>query len=242
MKKSQILKKCLFIFCIIVILMGVASVMLKYEVEGEKNLPYSLSKIFVVSTVEGNQTDDGQNIFNINVKQVNDLYFYIEKSSSTNETIKQITLTNFNVTTAPQKGQLAIYRPTGEIDNLYTYSEQNYLNSSLTYTGASIDDLKTLEISNTGGVIGCRMSLDELGVFVSNETTEIVYDGSLLNNLGINIEDIKFSISFDIQIETSANVVYQGTISLELPAQDLIEKGSSNFEITDFGEVVFKRV
>ena len=242
MKKSQILKKCLFMFFIIAILMGVASVMLKYEVEGEKNLPYSLSKIFVVSTVEGNQTDDGQNIFNINVKQVNDLYFYIEKSSSTNETIKQITLTNFNVTAAPQKGQLAIYRPTGEIDNLYTYSEQNYLNSSLTYTGASIDDLKTLEISNTGGVIGCRISLDELGVFVSNETTEIVYDGSLLNNLGINIEDIKFNISFDIQIETSANVVYQGTISLELPAQDLIEKGSSNFEVTDFSDVIFKRI
>lgn len=242
MNKKEIIKKCIFLFFIVVILMGVASVMLRYEVEGERNLPYNLSKIFVVSTVEGTQNDDGQNIFNINVKQVNDLYLYIDKLDSTEETIKQITLTNFNVVQAPQKGQLAIYRPTGEIDNLYTYSEQNYLENSLTYTGASIDDLKALEISNTGGVIGCRVSLDNLGIFVSNETTEIVYDASLLQNIGINIDEIKFKLSFDIQIETSANVTYQGTINLELPAQDLIEKGSANFEITDFSDVVFKRV
>lgn len=242
MKKIQIIKKCLFLFCIIIILMGVVSVMLKYEVEGEKNLPYSISKILVVSTVEGTQNDDGQNIFNINVKQANDLYLYIDKNDSTNETIKQITLTNFNVIQAPPKGQLAVYRPTGEINNLYTYSEQNYIDSSITYTGATIDDLKTLEISNTGGVIGCRISLDDLGIFVSNETTEIVYDGTLLQNLGITVDGIKFNISFDIQIETSANVTYKGTISIELPAQDLIEKGSSNFEITDFSKVIFKRV
>lgn len=242
MKKIEIIKRCIFIFFIIIILMGVASVMLKYEVEGEKNLPYNLSKILVVSTVEGIQNDDGQNIFNINVKQANDLYLYIDKTDSTDETIKQITLTNFNINKAPQKGQLAIYRPTGEINNLYTYSEQNYFGSSLTYTGSAIDDLKTLEISNNGGVIGCRISLDDLGIFVSNETTEIVYDGSLLQNLGITVDDIKFNISFDIQIETSENVTYQGTISIDLPAQDLIEKGSSNFEITDFGNVVFKRI
>ena len=242
MNKKEIIKKCIFLFFIIVILMGVASVMLRYEVEGEKSLPYNLSKIFVVSTVEGTQNDDGQNIFNINVKQVNDLYLYIDKQGSTEETIKQITLTNFNVSQAPEKGQLAIYRPTGEIDNLYTYSEQNYLENSLTYTGAAIDDLKALEISNTGGVIGCRMALDNLGIFVSNETTEVVYDATLLQNIGINLEDIKFNISFDIQIETSANVTYQGTINLELPAQDLLEKGSTNFEVTDFSDVVFKRM
>ena len=242
MKKIEIIKRCVFLFFIIIILMGVASMMLKYEVEGEKSLPYNLSKILVVSTVEGTQNDDGQNIFNINVKQANDLYFYIDKSDSTDETIKQITLTNFDIKKSPQKGKMAIYRPTGDINDLYTYSEQNYLDNSLTYTGSTIDDLKTLEISNTGGVIGCRISLDDLGIFVSNETTEIVYDGTLLQNLGITVEDISFNISFYIQIETSENVTYQGTISLELPAQDLIEKGSSNFEITDFSDVVFKRV
>lgn len=242
MKKSQIFKKCIFVFCIIMVLMIVISIMVKYEVEGEKNLPYNISKILVISTVEGTPTDDGVNIWNIGVKQVNDLYFYIDKNDVTEETIKQITLENFNVTTAPQKGNLALYRPTGELTNLYTYSEQNYLDKSITYTGAKIDDLKTLEIANNGGVIGCRFSLDNLGTYISNESTEITYDGKLLENLGISIEQIKFGISFDILIETNKNVVYKGNLSVNLPSENVITNGSDNFEITDFDNVVFKRM
>lgn len=242
MKKKQILKRCAFLFCIIIILMVVISIMVKYEVEGEKALPYSISKIFVISTVEGKQADDGQNIWNVNVKQANDLYFYIDKTSETDETIKQITIENFAVTKSPAKGEIAIYRPTGDLENLYTYSEQNYLNQNITYTGAAVDDLKTLEISNTGGVIGCRVALDNLGTYISNESTEITYDGTLLQSIGINLEDIKLGLSFDILIETNQNVTYKGTISIELPGQDLIEKGASNFEIKDFGDIVFKRI
>lgn len=242
MKKLQTLKRCLFLFCIIIILMIVVSIILKYEVEGEQTLPYSLSKIFVISTVEGTPVDDGENIWNIGIKQVNDLYFYLNKNSNAEETIKQITLENFQVTQAPQKGNLAIYRPTGELNNLYTHSEQNYLNESLIYTGAAVDDLKTLEIGNQGGVIACRMALDNLGTYISNETTEITYNGTLLTNVGVNIEEIKFGINFDILIETNKNVVYKGTISVQLPAENVILEGSSNFEITDFSNVVFKRL
>ena len=242
MKKSQIFKRCLFFGCIIMAIMFVVFQMVRYQEEGEKNLPYNLSKIFIVSTVEGTPIDDGENIWNVALKQVNDLYFYIDKSEDTKETIKQITLENFNITTVPQKGELAIYRPTGELENLYTHSEQNYLNESLTYTRAAIDELKTLEISNTGGVIGCRMSLDNLGTYISNDSTEIVYDGTLLEKIGVNIDELKFAVSFDILIETNANVTYKGTISLELPAEDVITNGSSNFEITDFSDVVFKRL
>ncbi len=242
MKKIRILKKCIFLFCIIVILMVVVSIMLKYEVEGEKKLPYNISKIFVISTVEGMPTDDGENIWNINVKQANDLYFYIEKNDVTEETIKQITIENFSLIKSPSKGEVTIYRPTGDLENLYTYSEQNYLNESLTYTGAAIDDLKTLEIANTGGVIGYRVALNNLGTYISNDSTEITYDGKLLQNIGVTVEDIKLELTFDILIETNKNVTYKGTISVALPGEDLIEKGASNFEIKDFEQVIFKRI
>lgn len=242
MKKTRLFKRCLFAFCIMIVLMGVVSVIVKYEVEGEKTLPYQLSKIFVISTVEGTPIDDGTNIWNINVKQANDLYFYMDKNNGTEETIKRITIENFQVTKTPAKGNLAIYRPTGDLNNLYTFSEQNYLNESLTYTGAAIDDLKTLEISNEGGVFACRMALNNLGTYISNETTEITYDGSLLQNIGVTEEEIQFDISFDMLIETNKNVTYKGTIAVHLPAQNIIAQGTSNFEITDFGEVIFKRL
>lgn len=217
-------------------------IMEKYEVEGEKVLPYSISKIFLVSTVDGKVVDDPTNIWNIDVTQINDIYMYIDKTMDEDVTIKQIKLNNFVLTKKPQKGTVKLLRPTGELSNLYTYSEQNYLESELVYTGASIDDMKSLEISNNGGVLGFRFLLEDLGNYISNDAQEITYDGKLLSNLGINIEEIQFNISFDIIITTSDNINFKGTLNLELPINTVIEEGSSNMEITNFENVVFKRV
>lgn len=242
MKKIRIIKKCAFIFFIAIILLYVIIEMIKYDVEGEKFLPFEISKILVISTIDGNPIDDEENIWNIELKQSNDLYLYITKNDNTNESIKKIKIDNFNIIKSPNRGEVAIYRPTGDLENLYTYSEQNYISDELTFIGSRIDDLKTLEISNDGGVIAFRVSLDNLGSYISNELTEISYDGSLLKNININIDDISFTLSFDISIETNSNIIYQGNIKIDLPAKDLLETSASNFEITDFSDVIFKRI
>lgn len=240
--KKNLIKKCLFLALIIISLIIVVLIMKKYEVEGEKILPYSISKILIVSTVDGKVVDDPTNIWNIGVTQVNDIYMYIDKTMDKDLTIKEIKLLNFNLSKTPQKGTVKLLRPTGELSNLYTYSEQNYLDSELVYTGATIDDMKSLEIANNGGVLGFRFSLEDLGNYVSNEAQEITYDGKLLSNLGVNIEEIKFNVSFDIIITTSDDVNFKGTLNLELPINTVIEEGSSNIELTNFEDVVFKRV
>lgn len=242
MKKIRIIKKCAFIFFIAIILLYVIIEMIKYDVEGEKFLPFEISKILVISTIDGNPIDDEENIWNIELKQSNDLYLYITKNDNTNESIKKIKIDNFNIIKSPNRGEVAIYRPTGDLENLYTYSEQNYISDELTFIGSRIDDLKTLEISNDGGVIAFRVSLDNLGSYISNELTEISYDGSLLKNININIDDISFTLSFDISIETNSNIIYQGNLKIDLPAKDLLETSASNFEITDFSDVIFKRI
>lgn len=240
--KKNLIKRCLFIIAIIILLGVVFFIMKKYEEEGEKVLPYSISKIFLVSTVDGKVVDDPQNIWNVDVTQVNDIYMYIDKTMDDDVTIKQIKLENFNLNKKPQKGIVKLLRPTGDLSNLYTYSQQNYLDSELVYTGATIDDMKSLEISNIGGVLGFRFSLEDLGTFVSNDAQEITYDGKLLSNLGIGIEEIKFNVSFDVIITTSEDINFKGTLNLELPIDTVIEEGSSNREFTDFDYVVFKRV
>jgi hypothetical protein len=218
------------------------SIMLKYEVEGEKSLPYEINKILMVSTVDGNFIDDSEHIWNIDVTEINDLYIYINSNEETDETIKEITIENFNLVKEPQKGDVKIYRPTADLDNLYTYSEQDYLNDKIVYTGGKIDDMKSLEIANNGGMLGFRLALENLGTYTSNEDTEIIYDGRLLQNLGVSLEEIKLQLSFDIIIETNSNVKYKGSISMEMPTDEIIEQGSSKIEITDFSNVIFKRI
>lgn len=240
--KKNLFKRCLFLVSIAIIAMIVVSIIIKYDVEGEKRLPFAISKILLVSTVDGHVVDDPNNIWNIGVTQVNDIFMYINKGIEGDTTIKEIKFENFNVEKAPQKGKIKLLRPTGELSNLYTHSEQDYLNESITYTGGVIDDMKALEIANNGGILGFRFSIEDLGSYVSNETQEITYDGRLLSNLGIGIEEIKFNVSFDIIITTSNNVSYKGTIKLDMPVDTVIEEGSSSIEITDFSDVIFKRI
>ena len=56
--KEKIFKNCLFAAFLIIIFAVVISIMLKYDVEGEKELPFSSSKILVVSTVDGKLNED----------------------------------------------------------------------------------------------------------------------------------------------------------------------------------------
>lgn len=240
--KKNLFKRCIFMAVIVMILTVVFSIMIKYDVEGEKELPFSISKILLVSTVNGNVVDDPENIWNIDISQINDIYMYIDKTTDADETIKEIKIENFVLNEKPQKGKLKILRPTGELSNLYTYSEQNYLESSITYQGGVIDDLKSLEIANNGGILSFRCALENLGKYVSNENEEIIYDGNLLKNLGVSVEELFFNLSFDIIITTNDNISYKGTLSLDMPIDTIIEEGSSNKEITDFSNVVFKRI
>ena len=242
MKKNNILKKCIFATTICILLMIVFSIMVKYDVEGEKKMPFSISNILLVSTVDGEIVEDSENIWNIGVTQVNDVYMYISKTDEEETTIKSITLNNFVVNNAPKKGKLKLLRPTGDLPNLYSLSEQDYLTEGLTYLGGTIDDMKSLEIGNGGGILGFRMSIMDLGSYVSNEDTEIIYDGRLLSNLGVTENELTFNVSFDIIIETSDNVKYKGTTSLKMPVQGFIEKGSESIEITDFTNLIFKRI
>lgn len=236
------LKRCLFLSILFIVVIIVISIMIKYDVEGEKTMPFSISKILLVSTVDGDKVDDENNIWNINVTQVNDVYLYIDKTSTGDETIKEIRLENFNVIKQPQKGNVKLLRPTGELSNLYSQSKQDYLSNGIIYTGGVIDDLKSLEISNDGGILGFRLALTDLGSYISNENTEITYDGRLFSNIGANLDEVKFEISFDIIIKTSEDIDFKGTLNLSMPSGDFIENGSSSVEITNFDNVIFKRI
>jgi hypothetical protein len=242
--KKNVFKKCLFLAFLIIIITIVISISIKYSVVGEKTLPYSIEKILIVSTVDTTNNEDTENLWNISLSENNNVFIYIDKSKeTTTDTIKEISLENFTITKNPQIGNIFLYRPTGELKNLYEHSTQNYLNDKITYTGARVDTLNTLEIGNEGGMMGFRVSLNDIGSYVSNNyDEELVYDGTLLNKAGITANQLEFSMSFDIIISLNSGVEFQGTISLDLPAGDIINEKEPYIEITDFSDVIFKRL
>ena len=242
--EKNILKKCLFLAFIIIVITIVISIIIKYNVEGETTLPYSIEKILIVSRVDTANNEDAENLWNINLTENNNVFIYIKKNeNTTNETIKEIKINNFKIVSKPSIGQVVIYRPTGDLNNLYEYSEQDYLKDSITYTGAKVDTLKKLEIGNEGGMLGFRVSLEDIANYISNNyEEEIIYDGSILNKVNISNEDIKFSLSFDLNINLNNDVNFVGTINLDLPSGDIVNEKEPYVEITDFNNIVFKRI
>ena len=91
-KKSN--QKYVILFFLILILFTTFFVMYKYYVEGEKNLPFNITKLVVVSSAKTEEIEINEDIFEANVIQKNDIYLAIEKNKdySKEEAIKKITI------------------------------------------------------------------------------------------------------------------------------------------------------
>ena len=62
----------------------------------------------------------------------------------------------------------------------------------------------------------------------------------MLQITNVKQEELKLKISFDIAIDVLNKNTYQATMNLELPVGDIINEGTTNLEITDLDNVVFK--
>ena len=216
--------------------------MIKYEVEGDKNMPFILSKIVVVSTAEGVEKE-GKNKWNFNVYQNNDIYIYIDKNQQylgKNTYIDKVRIENIKITNKPIKGDIKTYMPNSLEGRLFNYEDTYIIEEKLEYKGASKSNSKTLEIGNQGGNALIRFSNTNLGEYSSNEDKEIIHDGTLLNKLKLTQEDIKFTVSFDIIIKVE-NHQYRANINLEMPEGNILEEGTVSYEKTNISDIIFKR-
>ena len=200
---------------IIIFLIGMF--VLKYNIEGETNIPFTISKIAIISSGEGidKQTSDTKWAFDI--YQSNDIFLYLDKNQNYGKTeiIKSVKIDNIQIN-AIKKDNIKIYRP----------EEQN-----LEYIGDMQSNLKQMKISNQGGIIAFRCSNDNLKQFTSND--EEINHQELLKKAEIIKEDLNANITFDLILQLEAGKVYKTTINLDLPVEDVIEKGTTSTEITD---------
>ena len=87
-----------------------------------------------------------------------------------------------------------------------------------------------------------RYCIKNTSEYSSSEDTQIQHDGTLLSKTGVSLEQIQSEVAFDIIITFKSGISYNGTINLNLPSGNLVEEGTSSLEITNFDDVVFKRI
>ena len=86
-----------------------------------------------------------------------------------------------------------------------------------------------------------RLVNEKLGNYISNEDKEIIHDGTLLGKAEITNEELNCTISFDLSIESKSGKKYKTRITLEMPKGNLIQEGTTNYQISGTDELVFKR-
>ena len=241
-KKKQIIKSCIAMVVFALIIILVIAVMVKYQVEGDKNMPFNLSKIIIVSTAEGVEAK-GKTKWNFDVYQNNDMYVYIDKNEEywgNEKTIKSVKFENINIKRVPKKGEIKTYMPNSIEGRLFSYDENYIVEEKLEYRGAEESNSQTLEIGSNGGSMLVRFCNTGLGIYSSNKDDQIVHDGTLLSKIKLNEEDISFDVSFDLVI-TVEDCSYRANVNMTMPCGNLVKEGTCSIEQTDFSKLVFKR-
>lgn len=241
--KKEKIKAVVAISIILTTIIVAIIIAIVYQIEGERNMPFILSKLTVISTAEGVEPQEKtEEKWNLDIFQNNDIYFYFEKNAEAekDDVIKSIIIENIKVTKEPEVGKIKVYMPSSTEGRTFKYFGEYIVEEKLEYRGASKNDTKALQIGNQGGNLVIRISNTDFTKYISNEEETVTHDGTIIAKTDIKKEQLEFEISLDVVINTQ-NRSYKSTINLNMPCGNIIEEGRCSIENTNQKEFVFKR-
>ena len=228
---------------VLIALIFTVAIMVQYEIEGEKNMPFEVEKILVVSGADASEKETNKDNmkWNIDINQFNDIYVLFKKNNDYNkgERISEVRVENLVVKNAPKKGEIKMYKPSEDENKKFEYNENSAVDGKLVFQGDDETKNSNLKISREGGTIKVRIANTKVGEYVSNEAEEIKYDGTLIAKTDSTVDDLKADIKFDIVLVTD-KITYRATIETEIPVGNIVESGVSQKNI-EIKNIVFKR-
>ena len=240
-KKSFHIGMLLLIVIIVLLIFGFFS--LRYQVEGETNMPFIISKISIISSSEGIDKEEKieGNKWNFDINQNNDIYIYVEKNGEykKQEAIDEINIENIVMSKQNEKGILKIYKP--DITNpnvIFSNKEENEI-QNITYVADQNSDIKNLKITNQEGIVAFRIANNKIAEYVAND--EEINHNDLLKKTNITQDELKINLKFDFIIGLNSGKKYKSAIDLQLPLEGVIENGTDSKELTDMEKYIFKR-
>ena len=240
--KQKAFHVAIIIIIISVILCVGGMLILKYEVEGESNMPFKITKISILESLEGMENESAGEKWSFRVNENNDIYIYIEKNFSYGKTeiIDSVEVKNIKANRQKELGELKFYKPVMDEKKMFVNQTENEI-TDIIYTGELESNIKEQKISNQGGIVAFRYGINNLSQYVS-ENDELINHSQLLKLTNITQEDLQTQLTFDIIINLKSGKKYQAPISVDIPTDEIIEKGTVGIDITDLKNIIFKRI
>lgn len=187
---------------------------------------FTINNITLFSSADAGYKTNTANNFTIqNLYQYTDIAIFIRNTASENtleNTLKKVTIDNISFTTKPNLGEPKLYFKSLNNFAKSDIIEENLISDSFEFNVSSSDeaDLNTPTLYNnlanplTFSYVNTNIKPDYT---ITDVSSPITYDGSLLKKCNINLEDINPTISFDINITNNLDQNFRTNVSINIP-------------------------
>lgn len=216
---------------------------------------FSVDKIVLYSSANATSNETSRNLWNINVYQFTDMAIYLnnnsESSLSSKNTIKELYIDNIKYSPLPEKGTPELYYKAIVNFGIPSLKDENLVQDKLNFK--IINSKDTLDTNTASFYETCQTPITlqfvnkdiKANAIIPNTGEALVFDGSLLSKTNIALNNIKTSISFNINLTNNLDEKYVYNVNFEIPLEDnehSIYKGNIKKEITEFSNNKFLKL
>ena len=216
-----------------------------------KNTIFTIDKIVMFSSADSkNKTSSATNFTLENLYQYTDMAIFIKSTNNEHtleNTLKSVSINNIKFDLPPSIGEPNLYFKSINNFAKSDVDDNNIITDTLNFNITSEDttDLNTPTLFNnlanpiTLSYVNKNIKSDYT---ITDTSSPITYDGSLLKKCNIDLSSINCNLSFDINITNNLNQNFKTTVFIGIPLQDnenLITNG--NIKLTKDVDYKFYR-
>lgn len=194
-----------------------------------QNTIFTINKVVFFSSCDAkNKASSATNFTIENLYQYTDIALFINSPNSNKDlenTLKKVSINNIKYTTLPIIGEQKLYfKSINQFANSNLVDE-NIIEDSLDFSVTS-EDLSDLSIpilyNNLANPITLSYTNQNLKTdyTITDTSSPITYDGSLLKTCGILLNSLSCKLSFDIIITNNLNQEFKSTVFLDIPLEN----------------------
>ncbi len=256
-KVLSIITLVLFILVVFLAFLVLSKIVLKTNFEksilpfANKNSEtiFNINQIVLFSNCDAKNKNISTTNYTLeNIYQYTDIAFFIDspqEEKTSKNTLKDVTIENINFSTPPSMGEPALYFKSITNFAKSELNDENKIQDKLDFSITSEDstDLSTPVLYNnlanpiTLSYINSNIKTDYT---ITDTSTPITYDGTLLSRCAVPLDDISCSFSFDVFVINNQDEKYKCTVFIDVPLSS--DEGSidSNGNVTLKKNVNFK--
>ena len=189
---------------------------------------FSIDRIYLYSSADATSNETVKPVWDLNVSQFTDIAIYInnraENGVNYENTIKELNISNVKFNNLQSGTPSLYYKNVNDFAKL-TNLDENKINDSLSFNivnSGDADYTKPVIYSNCQNPITLEYvntNIEE-NTIISDISTPLTYDGSLLKKAGILLSQMECTISFTITIVNNYNQKFVATVYIDIPLED----------------------